>query len=128
MIEKTFVDTNILVYAHDLEAAVKREIAQKILADLWENETGIISIQVLHEFYVAITRKIQKPLSISTAKGIIENYMAWPLVINDEKTMMRATEIEDRYRLSFWASAKNLLFARSFQTLNEAMCWFVILE
>jgi len=102
MIEKTFVDTNILVYAHDLDAAVKRKTAQKTLSDLWENETGTISIQVLHEFYVTVTRKIQKPLSIAIAKGIIENYLTWPLIINDEKTMMRATEIEERHLLSFW--------------------------
>jgi predicted nucleic acid-binding protein len=79
MTEKAFVDTNILVYAHDLDAADKRETAQKILSDLWENETGIISIQVLHEFYVTVTRKIQKPLSIAIAKGVIENYLTWPL-------------------------------------------------
>lgn len=36
------------------------------------------------------------------AKGIIENYMTWPLIIHDEKTLMHATEIEERYRLSFW--------------------------
>jgi predicted nucleic acid-binding protein len=104
MIEKAFVDTNILVYAHDLDAADKRKTAQKILSDLWENETGTISIQVLHEFYVTVTRKIQKPISIAIARGIIENYLTWPLIINDEKTLMHATEIEERYRLSFWDS------------------------
>ncbi|MFH2065203.1 MAG: PIN domain-containing protein [Pseudomonadota bacterium] len=102
MIEKAFVDTNILVYAHDLDATGKRKIAQKTLSDLWENGTGTISIQVLHEFYVTVTRKIPKPISIAIARGIIENYLTWPLIINDEKTMMHATEIEERYRLSFW--------------------------
>ena len=79
MIEKAFVDTNILVYAHDLDAAVKRKTAQKMLSDLLENETGTISIQVLHEFYVTVTRKIRKPLSIAIAKGVIKNYLTWPL-------------------------------------------------
>jgi predicted nucleic acid-binding protein len=102
MIEKAFVDTNILVYAHDLDATGKRKIAQKTLSDLWENGTGTISIQVLHEFYVTVTRKIPKPISIAIARGIIENYLTWPLIMNDEKTMMHATEIEERYRLSFW--------------------------
>ena len=102
MIEKAFVDTNILVYAHDLDATGKRKIAQKTLSDLWENGTGTISIQVLHEFYVTVTRKIPKPISIAIARGIIENYLTWPLIMNDEKTMMHATEIEERYRLPFW--------------------------
>lgn len=104
MIEKAFVDTNILVYAHDLDATAKRKTAEALLADLWENETGTISIQVLHEFYVTVTRKIPIPLSKAIARGIIENYLAWPIIINDERTLMHAMEIEERYHLSFWDS------------------------
>lgn len=92
MIEKAFVDTNILVYAHDLDASAKHKTAQTLLAGLWENETGRISIQVLHEFYVTVTRKIPNPLSSAIARGIIENYLTWPLIINDERTLMHAME------------------------------------
>ncbi|MDO9263739.1 MAG: PIN domain-containing protein, partial [Desulfosalsimonadaceae bacterium] len=88
MIAKTFVDTNILVYAHDLEATAKRQTAAALLAGLWENETWAISTQVLHEFYVTVTRKIPKPLSIATARSVIENYLAWPLIVNDAQTLM----------------------------------------
>jgi predicted nucleic acid-binding protein len=102
MIEKAFVDTNILVYAHDLDAADKHQAALSIVSELWENETGTISIQVLQEFYVTVTRKIPRPISTAVARGIIENYFAWPMIINDEQTLIRATEIEERYRLSFW--------------------------
>jgi predicted nucleic acid-binding protein len=118
MIEKAFVDTNILVYAHDLDATAKCKTAQTLLADLWENETGTISIQVLHEFYVTVTRKIPMPLSIAVARGIIENYLAWPLIINDERTLMRATEIEERYRLSFWDA---LILAAASQAKAEIL-------
>ncbi|MFZ2631422.1 MAG: PIN domain-containing protein [Desulfosalsimonadaceae bacterium] len=102
MTAKTFVDTNILVYAHDFDAGAKRQTAAARLSALWENETGAISIQVLHEFYVTVTRKVSKPLSMAATRAIIENYLAWPVIINNEQTLMHAMEIEERYRLSFW--------------------------
>ena len=58
---KFFVDTNILIYAHDLDAGQKNIISIDIMRDLWENRLGIISTQVLQEFYVNVTRKIKNP-------------------------------------------------------------------
>ena len=109
---KVFVDTNILIYAHDLDAGQRNEISAAILRDLWENETGILSVQVLQEFYVNVTRKIQNPMPKPQARGIIESYLAWPVELNDTRTILVASEIEERYMLSFWdalivASARN---------------------
>ena len=47
---KTFVDTNVLIYAHDVDAPAKNEIANRILRDLWSERTGIIRVQVLQKF------------------------------------------------------------------------------
>lgn len=58
MTGKTFVDTNILIYAHDIDANSKHEIAREVLRELWSERTGVLSIQVLQEFYVNVTRKI----------------------------------------------------------------------
>jgi predicted nucleic acid-binding protein len=99
---KIFVDTNILIYAHDLDAGVKHETAAALLRQLWEEETGILSTQVIQEFYVNITRKIPRPLSPAQARELIDNYFAWPVVVNGTQTIRRASEIEERYRLSFW--------------------------
>ena len=109
---KVFVDTNILIYAHDLDAGQRNEISVAILRDLWENGIGIISTQVLQEFYVNVTRKIENPLPKSQASGIIESYLAWPVELNDTRTVLAASEIEERHMLSFWdalivASARN---------------------
>jgi predicted nucleic acid-binding protein len=109
---KVFVDTNILIYAHDLDAGQRNTLSADIMRDLWENRTGIISTQVLQEFYVNVTRKIENPLPKSKARGIIENYLAWPVELNDAKTVLAASEIEERHMLSFWdalivASARN---------------------
>ena len=62
MSDKTFIDTNVLIYAHDVDAKGKHEVAQRILRELWSERTGALSMQVLQEFYVNVTRKIAKPL------------------------------------------------------------------
>jgi predicted nucleic acid-binding protein len=58
---KFFLDTNILIYAYDLDAGQRNEISATILRDLWENRIGIISTQVLQESYINVTRKIENP-------------------------------------------------------------------
>ncbi len=91
MKDKIFVDTNILVYAHDLDAGRKYEIASRIIEDLWESETGVISTQVIQEFYVTVTRKIPLPLSRAQARGIIENYFVWQLEVIRPDTILAAS-------------------------------------
>lgn len=99
---KRFVDTNILIYAHDLDAGGKRERAAAILRDLWETGTGVISIQVLQEFHVNVTRKIPRPLSPSTARGLIGSYRAWHVETPTVATVLQASEIQEKNQLSFW--------------------------
>jgi len=112
MIERVFVDTNVLIYAHDLDAGLKHDRAVAILSDLWENENGIVSVQVLQEFYVNVTRKISAPLTPALARGVIRNYLAWQIAPNDPSTVLSASEIAERNHISFWdalivASASN---------------------
>ncbi|MEK7375322.1 MAG: PIN domain-containing protein [Thermodesulfobacteriota bacterium] len=102
MSDRIFVDTNILVYAHDLSAGDRHAKASAVIESLWEAETGVISTQVLQEFYVTITRKIKDPLEPAEAREIIRNYLAWPVQINDPETTIRASEIEEKNSLSFW--------------------------
>ena len=97
-----FVDTNILIYAHDLDAGLKHKIAASIINNLWEEETGIISTQVIQEFYVNVTKKIPHPLSPAKARGLITNYFTWQVELNTRPTILLASEIEERHRLSFW--------------------------
>jgi predicted nucleic acid-binding protein len=102
MSDRIFVDTNILVYAHDLSAGHRHDRACAIIESLWETGTGVISTQVFQEFYVTITRKIKHPLHPAEAREIIRNYLAWPIQINDPEMTMRASEIEEKNSLSFW--------------------------
>jgi predicted nucleic acid-binding protein len=71
MTGKTFVDTNVLIYAHDIDASTKHHIAKSILRELWSERTGVLSMQVLQEFYVNITRKIPSPLRKDSARMVV---------------------------------------------------------
>jgi predicted nucleic acid-binding protein len=102
MSDRIFVDTNILVYAHDLSAGDRHTKASAIIESLWEEETGVISTQVLQEFYVTLTRKITNPFQPAETREIIRNYLAWPVQINDPEMTIRASEIEEKNTLSFW--------------------------
>lgn len=99
-----FVDTNILVYAHDISAGRKHEIAKKLLKDLWNTRNGCLSTQVLSEFYVTITKKVKRPLSPSQASQIISDLGLWKLDIPNAEDILDAIQISQRYMISFWDS------------------------
>lgn len=102
MTDRTFVDTNMLVYAHDQDAENKHEIARKVISELWESRLGVLSTQVLQEFYVTLTRKIPVPLDKPTARKILKNYFNWEVVINAPLIILQASEIEETHKISFW--------------------------
>jgi len=97
-----FVDTNILIYAHDLDAGLKRERAMAKLRELWDSGTGRLSVQVLQEFYVNATQKLATPIARSTAREVIKTYGVWIRHATTAETITRATEISDMARISFW--------------------------
>jgi predicted nucleic acid-binding protein len=113
MTDRVFVDTNVLIYAHDLDAGLKHDRAAAIVADLWEKENGIISTQVLQEFYVNVTRKIARPLTPAAARGIIRNYLAWRVEPNEPSAVLLASEIAEKNRLSLWDALIVAAAARS---------------
>ncbi len=97
----TFVDTNVLLYAHDRSAGQKHEFARDLLVRLWGSRTGVLSTQVLQEFYVNATRKLPKPLSPIRARTIIRRYATWPVRRIDPDDLIAASELETRHSLSF---------------------------
>jgi predicted nucleic acid-binding protein len=98
----TFVDTNVLVYAHDLSERERRPVAQAALDELWRTRTGTLSDQVLSEFYVVATRKFNPPLPRAAARRIIGAYTAWPVVQVAGPLILAASTLEERHTLSFW--------------------------
>ena len=102
MTARVFVDSNVLIYAHDLDAGTRRERAAERLRQLWETQAGCLSTQVLQEFYVTVTRKIPSPLPRSAAREIVRNYGAWVRSAITPATVVRASEIGETWQLSFW--------------------------
>lgn len=100
--KRTFVDTNILVYAHDRSAGAKHDQAVDIVATLWENRNACISIQVLQEFYVTITQKVPNPVHPTHAKDIVASLATWRIHVPNADDIMRAIETQQRFHLSFW--------------------------
>ena len=96
------VDTNILVYAHDESQGHRRRLAVELLARLWETNTGLLSLQVLQEFYVIITAKVPHPLPSEKAKDILETYSAWPIISPTANDVIGAATLSKRYEISFW--------------------------
>lgn len=101
---KVFIDTNVLVYAYDTSAGAKHKRALEIMEHCWNSGEGIISSQVLQEFFVSVTRKIAKPLDVITAKEIIKDLMKWKTVTVDGEIILEAIDIHSQHRYSFWDS------------------------
>jgi predicted nucleic acid-binding protein len=98
----TFVDTNVLVYAHDRSETRKQPLAQALLEGLWAARTGTLSTQILQEFYVVATRKFSPPMGRGAAREIVALYATWPLVQVDLPLILTASQLEERHKLSFW--------------------------
>jgi predicted nucleic acid-binding protein len=101
MIDKTFLDTNVLIYAHDKDAKAKHHAAKNILQELWGERTGMLSTQVLQEFYVNVTRKIAHPLSREAARMVVSTYTIW-CIDTTSAEISHAFRIEDESRIGFW--------------------------
>ncbi|MEW5990824.1 MAG: PIN domain-containing protein [Chloroflexota bacterium] len=99
---RAFVDTNVLLYAHDASETVKQPVAAAALTDLWRHRTGTISTQVLQEFYVTATRKLAQPLTRAEAREVVELYSTWPVVTIDPAVVLAATRTEEDHQVSFW--------------------------
>lgn len=100
----SFVDTNILIYAEDSDAKEKHDVARKLVTGLWDSREGVLSVQVLQEFYVTVTRKLKKPLPVGKAREIVEEYLTWKVIDNTGGMLLDAIDLQRRARLSFWDS------------------------
>jgi predicted nucleic acid-binding protein len=98
----SFVDTNVLVYAHDITAGEKRDRARSLLAGLWESAEGRLSVQVLQEFFVNVTRKIPRPLDADAAVAILAAYSRWDVHSPGPEDVLGAIAIHRREGVSFW--------------------------
>jgi predicted nucleic acid-binding protein len=102
MPDKYFVDTNILIYAHDRSTGLKHEHARQLVERLWISGQGVLSTQVLQELCINLRRKIARPLPVEEVRSLIQDYLSWEIVVNTPASVLQALEIEVRYKTSFW--------------------------
>ncbi|PWT83578.1 MAG: PIN domain nuclease [Blastocatellia bacterium] len=102
MSDKYFVDTNILMYAHDTAAGMKHERAKALIEELWRDRTGVVSTQVLQELSVNLRRKARRPLDAKATREIVSDYLTWHVVVNTGESILEALDFEARYHVSFW--------------------------
>jgi predicted nucleic acid-binding protein len=102
MSDVVFVDSSILAYAHDAEAGSKHDRAVESLRLLWESGAGRLSVQVLQEFYVNVTRKLATPVARSTAREVVSSYGAWVHEPTTPDTVTRAIDIAEMAQIMFW--------------------------
>ena len=82
MSDRYFVDTNILMYAHDTSAGKKHDRAKSLVEELWRDRTGVVSTQVLQELAVSLRRKAGRPIDAKATREIVADYLAWQVVVN----------------------------------------------
>ncbi len=104
MSDNVFVDANILLYSRDASEPEKQVIASARLDELWEKHTGRLSVQVLNEYFVNVTRKLDPGLSPEEAWDDIEALSAWAPLPLDMGILTRAFAVQRRYGLSWWDS------------------------
>ena len=119
MRDKSFVDTNILVYAHDRSAGVKHLRAQRLLEQLWNSGEGVLRTQVLQEFCINVRRKAANPLPVEEVRELVREYSTWEVISNTPESVLKALDIEVRYRTSFW-DALILQAAAAFRGLQSS--------
>lgn len=99
---REFVDANVLVYAFDASAGVKQKAAERLLERLWETGSGCLSVQVLQEFFVTVTRKVARPLPAQEALTRIRELAVWRVFTPTADDVIEAVGLHMQARISFW--------------------------
>ena len=102
MAVKVFVDTNVLVYSRDASEPRKNKRAIAWMSYLWNMRAGRLSYQVLQEFYITVTEKLDPGLDRESARKDIRSLLPWRPVSVDNRVFDGAWHIQDRFGLSWW--------------------------
>ncbi len=104
MIDKYFIDSNIIVYAHDTANPYKQEVAKRLIFEGLQNDSGVISTQVLSEFFVTVTKKIKKPLPFDIAQREIQLLGNLTVIEIEYEMVVQTIETHRQNKISYWDS------------------------
>lgn len=99
---REFVDANVLVYAFDPSAGRKHTAAARLVERLWHTGTGCLSVQVLQEFFVTVTRKVAHPLTIDEGADRVREFAAWRVFAPTADDVLGAIGLQKEARITFW--------------------------
>jgi predicted nucleic acid-binding protein len=102
---RLFVDTNVLVYAVAADEPKKQKTASAIVERGFAEGNLAISSQVLLEFYVTVTRKVEEPLGAEDALHLVTALSGWEVVSTTPELVLAALELSNRYQISPWDAA-----------------------
>jgi predicted nucleic acid-binding protein len=102
MTAPVFVDTDVLVYSRDARDKGKHQRAREWVEFLWDTKRGRVSRQVLHEYYVTVTRKLRPGLPTEEARSDVRALFHWLSAVDPEAAIESAWIFQDRGSLSFW--------------------------
>ena len=97
---RVFLDTNIFLYADDLDAGPKREVAREILRDAFTSGTGVLSTQVLQEYFVVATRKLGVDAAVASRK--VELMATLDVVRIEVAEILAAIDLHRLHSFSLW--------------------------
>lgn len=100
MTERVFIDSNLLLYADDLDAGAKAARAQEILQDALTSATGVLSTQVLQEYFVNATRELGVDPAIARRK--VELLARLDVVVVRVELVVDAIDLHRLHPISFW--------------------------
>ena len=126
---REFVDANVLVYAFDASAAGKHHAARRLIERLWDHGTGCLSVQVLQEFFVTVTRKVANPLSSQQAADRIRELSAWTVFAPTAEDVVTAIGVAEKAKVGFWdamilhAAAESGCSVCWTEDLNHGQTW-----
>jgi predicted nucleic acid-binding protein len=103
----------VLVYALDKSGSPKKQVAQRLLNELMEEDRLRVSTQVLQELFVTLTRKVSRPCSNEEALAVLEDLAAWPLMVVDYAAIRAAVALAGQAKLSFWDALVVVAAART---------------
>jgi predicted nucleic acid-binding protein len=119
MTGKVFVDTIVLVYAHDSTAGEKHRRAVSLVTELWENGSGCLSLPVLQDFYVTVTQTVPTPMEAGRAVQIMRDLAIWTVHEPGIDDVIAAVEMQLRYGISF----RDAMILRSAVRLGCETVW-----
>lgn len=114
-----FVDTNVLVYAHDESAGAKRHIAVDLVVRLGRERAGLVSTQVLLELFATLTRKIRHPVPFETAAEIVADFASWRCHEPTVRDVLEASKLAARNQISIW----DAMIVHAAAALGASVLW-----